>query len=216
MGATTAADEAVASPWRNFFADDRATAAGSVGATTAADEAVASCNLNGGGHNFLSDDCATAAGSVGATTAADDEAVACAWRLTLNGGGHDGCLGRIGGLAFPVGMMGGKAAGSGAPTAATAASAASVAKGCGLGGSQRLQAAGATSAGSARVWVGRRLVANLVVGMSMVIVRAAGLFVDDRHCGTGCWPLMLLAGGRGGVLGASRFRSPLGDALSAG
>ena len=188
MGATTAADEAVASPWRNFFADDRATAAGSVGATTAADEAVASCNLNGGGHNFLADDCATAAGSVGATTAADDEAVACAWRLTLNGGGHDGCLGRIGGLAFPVGMMGGKAAGSGAPTAAAAASAASVAKGCGLGGSQRLQAAGATSAGS----------------------------VDDRHCGTGCWPLMLLAGGRGGVLGTGRFRSPPGDALSAG
>ena len=40
--------------------------------------------------------------------------------------------------------------------------------------------------------------------------------VDDRHGGAGCRPLMLLAGGRGGVLGTGRFRSPPGDALSAG
>ncbi len=183
MGATTVADEAVASALRkafngggnNLFADDRATAAVSVGATTAADEAVASAlrNFNGGGWH---DGCL---GLVGATTAAD-EAVASAWHKADGGGGHDGCFGRSG-LAFPV-STGGKAAGSGAiggvqqpGVAATAASAAS--------------AAGATAAGS----------------------------VDDRHGGTTGWqPLMLLAGGRGGVLGTGRFCSPPGDALSAG
>jgi hypothetical protein len=200
VGATTAADEAVASPWRNLFADDRATAAGSVGATTAADEAVASCNLNGGGHNFLADDRATAAGSVGATTAADEAVASC----NLNGGGHN----------FLADDRATAAGSVGATTAADEEEAVACAwrktfcggghDGClgrsglafsvGMGGkaagSGGSQAAGATCAGS----------------------------VDNRNCGTtGCRPLMLLAGGRGGVLGtAGRFRSPLGDALSAG